>query len=128
MPGGRAGGPAGKLRAVARAWATGRGGGERSDDGATAAAADALAAIEARRRGAARPSDPVELDPADGGLVDLFQSLGSQWRTAGMTGVRIGLDYAAVPPVAAMMGIAVTPELFQDLRVMEAAALAAWAS
>jgi len=41
--------------------------------------------------------------------------------------VRLGLEYSAVPSVATMMGITMTPSLFDDLRIMEGAALAAWA-
>lgn len=57
--------------------------------------------------------------------MNLFLRLGSQWRFH-HTGVRLGLDYAVVPPVAAMLGIVMTPALFDDLRLMEGAALAAF--
>lgn len=42
-----------------------------------------------------------------------------------MGGAPAGLDYAAVEPTARLMGLAVTPETFGDLRAMERAALAA---
>lgn len=66
-----------------------------------------------------------ELEPGDLDVVGLFLRLGSQWRFH-QAGPRLGLDYAAVPPVAAMLGITVTPAMFDDLRVMEGAALAAF--
>lgn len=44
----------------------------------------------------------------------------------GFSGQRLGIDYAAVPSVAAMMDITMTPDLFHDLRVMEGAALVAF--
>ena len=43
-----------------------------------------------------------------------------------MIGARTGLDYTAIPAVAAMTGLAMTAERFADLRIMEGAALAAW--
>ena len=45
-----------------------------------------------------------------------------------MAGVRLGLDYPAIPVTATMRGLTMTPELFDDMAVMERAALAAWAS
>lgn len=45
-----------------------------------------------------------------------------------MAGVRLGLDYPAIPATADMMGLKMTPELFDDMAVMERAALATWAS
>lgn len=55
----------------------------------------------------------------------LFCALGTQWRFAGMDGQPTGIDYAAVPPTAAALGIEMTAERFGDLRAMENAALAA---
>jgi len=70
---------------------------------------------------------------ADGGLtavwpenriaVTLFCALSTQWERAGMTGAATGLKYEAIPATAGMMGIRLTPVLFDDLRTMEAAAL-----
>lgn len=60
--------------------------------------------------------------------MQLFFTLASQWRVHAATGVRLGLEYAVVPATAAMLGLTMTPALFDDLRVMEAAAMAAWAS
>lgn len=121
MPRRRAESARGKLRAVAAAWAKGRLAAP-ADDAATQAAAAAIAEIEARRRGA---SGTPEIGPDEVDAVSLFLRLGSQWRYA-PTGGRLGLDYAAVPPTAAMLGMTVTPALFDDLRTMEHAALEAW--
>lgn len=55
----------------------------------------------------------------------LFVELGTQWRSAGMAGVRTGLDYG--PLFARLDRIAASrdewEQLFQDVRVLEAAAL-----
>lgn len=56
----------------------------------------------------------------------LFLGLASQWRVHAMSGLRLGLEYTAIPAVATMMGITVTPSVFDDLRIMEGAALAAF--
>lgn len=82
--------------------------------------------MEARRRGA-RP-DTAELGPDELAPVRLFFTLISHWRVHPATGVRLGLDYAAVQPTAAMLGLTMSPDLFDDLRVMEGAALTAWAA
>ncbi len=55
----------------------------------------------------------------------LFLASSTQWRTAGMGGVAIGLDYPGVESAARMMALAVTPTLFADLREMEHAAIKA---
>ncbi|MDQ1229271.1 hypothetical protein QE379_000697 [Sphingomonas sp. SORGH_AS 879] len=59
-------------------------------------------------------------------MVTLFMALTSQWRFHAMGG-RLGLDYAAVRPTADMLSIAVSPDLFLDLQMMERAALTALA-
>lgn len=53
----------------------------------------------------------------------LFHSLSTQWRV-GMGGAT-GLDYAAIPPVAKMLGIKKKElsSMFPDLQVMENEAL-----
>ncbi|KAI3597714.1 hypothetical protein D8I24_6530 [Cupriavidus necator H850] len=57
----------------------------------------------------------------------LFRRLGTQWRrVAGMADcMRTGLDYAAVEPVLRLLGVKRKRRtaLFNDLQVMEAAAL-----
>ena len=67
-----------------------------------------------------------EIGPEEWDAVRLFFSLGTQWIVHPMTGVRLGLNYGVVPPTADMADIAMTPQLFDDLRVMEGAALAAF--
>lgn len=58
----------------------------------------------------------------------LFMGMSTQWRTAGMAGIRIGLDYNVLESVARSMEIAtpVDTALFADIRLMEAEALNAW--
>lgn len=115
------------MKAVATRWASGRGGGSApADDAATGAAAAAIAARAARR--GARDGDVVEIGPDEADAASLFLSLGSQWRLHAFSGTRLGLDYVAVPATAAMLGITLTPAIFGDLRVMEDAALAAFAA
>ncbi len=67
---------------------------------------------------------PLELDEADEGLsACLFLALGTQWRTAGQTGILAGLDYQAIRPTADLLGIPLDRQRFLDLRDMEAEAL-----
>lgn len=55
--------------------------------------------------------------------LSLFAACMTQWRFAGATGVPTGLDYGAVEAAARMMALPVTPQLFADLRQVEAGAL-----
>jgi hypothetical protein len=57
----------------------------------------------------------------------VMEAMGTQWRT-GMGGAT-GLDYAVVSAVMSLVGIPkkTTKQVFQDLRVMEAEALAVMA-
>ena len=68
---------------------------------------------------------PVEVWPDNMPSVEIFVDLMTQWRRAGMTGVRSGLDYAVLPAVFAIRGIPKKqqPALFDDIRVMEVAVL-----
>lgn len=79
-----------------------------------------LARLEAE---AGRGGDAFEIWRKNGKTLRLFLALGTQWRRAGQLGRRIGLDYAVIPAVAALEGIAVTPARWLDLRRMESAAL-----
>ncbi|WP_221931105.1 DUF1799 domain-containing protein [Telmatospirillum sp. J64-1] len=56
----------------------------------------------------------------------LFLNLSTQWRLA-PEGQPLGLDYHAAEAAARWMRIKRTPDLFEDLRVMELAALQAMA-
>lgn len=68
---------------------------------------------------------PVEVWPDNELAVDLFQDLATQWLRAGMAGVETGLIYASIPAVFQIRGIPRKqwPQLFDDIRVMEDAAL-----
>lgn len=66
---------------------------------------------------------PVE----DSAIVTLFFALDTQWRRHAMSGVRIGIDYAAIRPTAELYQIELSSELMADIRMMEAAALAQFA-
>jgi Phage related hypothetical protein (DUF1799) len=51
--------------------------------------------------------------------VNLFLACCTQWRTAGMSGTVIGLDYVAVEAVARANRLKLTRRLLADLQVME---------
>jgi len=55
--------------------------------------------------------------------VTLFLASQTQWRTAGMAGIRTGLDYAGVAVVARAQGKNFRGELFSDLQSVESGAL-----
>ncbi|MEX5744650.1 DUF1799 domain-containing protein [Massilia sp. X63] len=67
----------------------------------------------------------AEIWPENLRSYELFNALATQWRI-GMGG-QAGLDYNVVPVVLRLQGVprAEWPELFADVRVMEAAALQA---
>ncbi|MHA6234290.1 DUF1799 domain-containing protein [Pseudomonas fluorescens group sp. PF-69] len=71
--------------------------------------------------------DNVEIWPDNWPVFRLFNALGTQWRTG--PGGATGLDYSVIREVAALIGIKKRqiPELFPDLQVMEAEALAVMA-
>ena len=71
--------------------------------------------------------DDVEIWPDNWPVFRLFNALGTQWRT-GACGAT-GLDYSVIREVASLIGIKKRqiPELFPDLQVMEAEALAVMA-
>lgn len=54
--------------------------------------------------------------------------MATQWRTAGMAGLRIGLEYGVLEMTARSLGIAVPLDtgVFNDIRLMEAVALETW--
>jgi len=118
LPRCRAESPAGKLTAVARAWAGGRGGNKGRDDDALTQHADLPDWIT--RRAA---ESVVEISEEDAVVVGLFMSLDTQWRFHAMTGMRLGLDYPSIRPTADLLGIAIDPAMMGDLRAMELAAL-----
>ena len=65
----------------------------------------------------------IELPIEDADAASLFLALDTQWRRHAMSGQRIGIDYAAVPATAQMLDIVMSPELMNDIRTMEAAAM-----
>lgn len=69
----------------------------------------------------------TEIWPDNWPVFRLFNALGTQWRTG--PGGATGLDYSVVREVAILIGIKKRqiPELFPDLQVMEAEALAVMA-
>jgi hypothetical protein len=73
------------------------------------------------------PEEEVEVWPDAWPALRLFEALGTQWRTG--QGGASGLDYAAVPATAAMLGIKRRDlvDIFPDLRVFEVEALAVMA-
>ncbi len=58
----------------------------------------------------------------------LFMALGTQWNWtgAGYGAFQTGLNYLAIPIVAAGLKLDVTPQVFGDIRVMEIEALRVW--
>lgn len=65
----------------------------------------------------------VGIWPDNLAAVNVFIALGTQWRV-GMAGAT-GLDYGAIDPVMRLVGVprAERLEVFEDLRVLEDAAL-----
>lgn len=69
------------------------------------------------------PAVEYEVWPDNWPAFLLFEAMSTQWRV-GMGGAT-GLDYNALPPVASMLGMKrrEIPEVFRDIRVMEAEAM-----
>lgn len=80
-----------------------------------------------RLAGTAGQPGEVELAPDEVAAVTLFLALGTQWQRHPMSGVFLGLNYASIPTTTGMMDIAMDPQLFGDLQIMEQAALDALA-
>lgn len=119
---GDAQGPPGKLKAVGRAWATGRlDGSARTDEAAT----------DAKLWGIELPD--IDLDSADViwaqhlDAVAAFMAIQTQWqRVATMNGLIItGLDYAGAEAGLRLAGVEVTADIWADVRQIEAGAVAA---
>lgn len=66
------------------------------------------------------------VDPENWEALNAFLSVGTQWARGGIGDVT-GLDYTRVRDGLEMAGIAVTPELWQKLRVIESGVLAVFA-
>jgi hypothetical protein len=67
--------------------------------------------------------EDLELVEDEAKPAGLFFALDTQWRRHPISGSRLGLDYLAIPPTAAMLEIPMSPQLLTDLRDMELAAL-----
>ena len=80
--------------------------------------------MEARAR---HDEASLEILPENWPTVSVFVAMSTQWRRAGMTGVPVGLDYAALPAVCGALAVTLDGELLQRLRLIEAAALGAMA-
>lgn len=67
----------------------------------------------------------VEVWPDNLLSANVFISMSTQWRRAGMSGACVGLDYSVLPEMwrRAKVPPALRDEVFDDLRVMEEAAL-----
>lgn len=63
--------------------------------------------------------EEFELWPIHVAIVEFFLCIQSQWRRHPMSGLPLGLDYAGVEAASRWQGVAMTPEFFADLRVME---------
>lgn len=59
--------------------------------------------------------------------VQLFCRLSTQWKwIVGAKAMRCGLDYAGVVAFMNVVGLSARTELFEDIQVMETAALQYW--
>jgi hypothetical protein len=71
----------------------------------------------------AQRAQPLDVWDDNEQALLVFLESSTQWRYAGMEGARVGLDYAGVRSVIALLGVPETPALFGDLRDMEHEAL-----
>jgi len=78
--------------------------------------------------GAPVSADPFYIYPCNQTASDLFERCQTQWQRHPATGELAGLHYQGVESAASMAGIDMTPELFDDIRQIEAGALGAPAS
>lgn len=69
----------------------------------------------------------IEIAPDEKDSFMLFMAMTTQWRRmiVPMTGISLleGMIYDALRPVAEMIGVTITPAIFTDMRIMEAAAI-----
>ncbi len=118
---------------MAGAWvrASGGSGPDQAEDDLAVFGVDGDAArawLGGEAEGDGGDDDAIPVLPAAWPAVELFLALSTQWRSAGMAGVRVGIDYAAIEPTLRLTGREGSPELFADLQVMEGAALEEMAS
>jgi hypothetical protein len=103
-----------------------RGPADRADVAAQVAGLGLPAALAARLAPPA-PPEVIEVWPENWDAMRIFLGLETQWRRAGMAGVPVGLDYAALPVVATALGVPLLEDLLARLRILEGAALTAMA-
>ena len=110
-----------KLTDAARRWAGGGGGRDEAaeDLAAFGVPEEDIEAWQERETEARN----FEVWPENWPAVECFLALSTQWRHAGATGIPTGLDYAAIPAVARLLGHRRGRDLFEKLRIMEAEAL-----
>lgn len=72
-------------------------------------------------RGSAQQSRDLEIFEDNVPAVAVFQRMHTQWRTRGMDGAIMGMDYAPLPFVMRMCGIAANQRqaVFEDIVIME---------
>ena len=73
------------------------------------------------------PPEMIEVWPENWDAMRVFLGMETQWRRAGMAGVAVGLDYAALPVVTGALGVALDEDLLARLRILEGAAVKALA-
>ena len=72
-------------------------------------------------RGASSEAHELELFEDNVPAVEVFQCMGTQWRTRGMDGALQGLDYNVLPAVMRLCGVPAKARkiVFEDVRIME---------
>jgi len=73
----------------------------------------------------AQESQDYPVLPENWAAVNLFVECDTQWRQAGIAGVRTGLDYPSVETVMRITGVEDPADTFWRLRLIEQEALAA---
>jgi hypothetical protein len=58
------------------------------------------------------------VEPENWDVVRLYMAMQTQWALS-PTGHRIGLNYSSIQPTARFIGVKVTPQVFNDLQLME---------
>lgn len=67
-------------------------------------------------------AEPFEVYASNVKALDLFLATATQWRTAGMNGAHLGLDYVALDVVARAKGVKLDHDLLWSVQVLEGAA------
>lgn len=122
------GNPQGKLKKLARRWASGRSKSSETDAFDEECRKFGVSP-EALRWTEDRHDDSVTVWPDMKDAVALFFIASTQWRWfgAGMAGAfRTGIDYPSLEAAARMAGIKMTSAVFDDIRTLEREALDVW--